>query len=79
MDDARYGRFSRYRSVLLGVPPAMVLISLGTYWTLLAWGVVGDLAPSRTMGAVGPIVAGFGASLGYVSLRRRDAGTADRA
>ena len=69
MDESRYGKTSWRRIVALGILPAVVMMTLGGYWTLLAWGVVDDQPESRTLGAVGPILAGFGVALAYVCIR----------
>lgn len=72
MDEERYGRTPRSGILVLGLPPALLLIALGGYWTLLSWGVFGD-ETSRSLGAVGPIMAGFGVALLWVCVRpRRD-------
>lgn len=71
MDESRYGKMSRRRILGLGIPPGVAMIALGGYWTLLAWGVVGNQAGSRTLGAVGAIIAGFGVALAYICLRPR--------
>lgn len=70
MDESRYGKPSVRSRLLLGLPPAIFMLALGGYWTLMSWGVVGDASGSRTLGTVGPIVAGLGVALGYVCLRR---------
>lgn len=69
MDESRYGKSPRRRILALGIPPAVAMMTLGGYWTLLGWGVVGDQPESRTLGAVGPIIAGFGVALAYVCIR----------
>ena len=69
MDESRYGKTPRRRILALGIPPAVAMMTLGGYWTLLAWGVVGNQPASRTLGAVGPIIAGFGVALAYVCIR----------
>jgi len=71
MDESRYGKPSRWAALLLALPVVVFLLSVGGYWSLMAWGVVGDAGGSRALGAVGPILAGFGVALGYVSLRPR--------
>lgn len=72
MDEQRYGRTPRSRILAVGLPPALLLIALGGYWTLLSWGVLGG-ETSRSLGAVGPIMAGFGVALLWVCVRpRRD-------
>lgn len=71
MDESRYGKAPRSRGIVLGLPPALFLMFLGGYWTLLSWGVVGDEAPSRSLGAVGPILGGLGVALAWVCLRPR--------
>ena len=71
MDEQRYGRATpRWRILALGLPPALLLLALGAYWTLLSWGVFGG-ETSRSLGAVGPIVAGFGVALLWVCVRPR--------
>ena len=42
MDESRYGKTPRRRILALGIPPAVAMMTLGGYWTLLAWGVVGN-------------------------------------
>ncbi|WP_216849195.1 hypothetical protein [Pimelobacter simplex] len=72
MDEQRYGRTPRSRILAVGLPPALLLTALGGYWTLLSWGVFGG-ETSRSLGAVGPIMAGFGVALLWVCVRpRRD-------
>lgn len=72
MDEDRYGRTPRSRILAVGLPPALLLIALGAYWTLLSWGVFGG-ETSRSLGAVGPIASGFGVALLWVCVRpRRD-------
>lgn len=71
MNDSRYGKTPRRRILALCLPLAMAMITLGGYWTLLAWGVVGNDRESRTLGAIGPIIAGFGVALAYVCIRPR--------
>lgn len=71
MDDSRYGRAPRWRGMALGLPPAISMFVVGCYWTLIAWGLVDEAADSRLLGAVGPILAGFGVALAYVCLRKR--------
>lgn len=72
MDEQRYGRTPRSRVLAVGLPPALLLTALGGYWTLLSWGVFGG-ETSRSLGAVGPIMAGFGVALLWVCVRpRRD-------
>lgn len=59
-----------WRRILGGRHPTrMVMMTLGGYWTLLASGVVGNQPESRTLGTVGPIIAGFGIALAYVCIR----------
>lgn len=70
MDEHRYGRTPRSRILALGLPPALMLIGLGGYWTLLSWGAFGG-ETSRSLGAVGPIVAGLGVALLWVCIRPR--------
>ncbi|UUW88771.1 hypothetical protein [Pimelobacter simplex] len=69
--DSRYGRTPKYRVLLLGLPPALLLIALGALWTLQSWGVIGDDAGSKSLSAVGSIVCGFGVALAYVVIRPR--------
>ena len=45
------------------------MMVIGGYWTLLSWGVLDKQETSSTLGALGPIVAGFGLALAYSSLR----------
>lgn len=72
VDNDRYGRTPRWKTLALGLPWALALILAGGYLTLASWGVIGgDASGSRTLGAVGPILAGFGVALGYVCLRPR--------
>lgn len=71
MDESRYGTPPRWRILILGLPPAIFMTGLGLYWTLMSWGVIGGATESGTLGAVGPILAGFGVALGYVCVRRR--------
>lgn len=70
MDQDRYGARSRRQRMILGLPPAIVLIAVGVYWTLLSWGVIGDTT-SQTFSIIGPLLAGFGVALGWVVLQRR--------
>ncbi|GAA1547220.1 hypothetical protein [Nocardioides humi] len=70
MDQDRYGARPRWQRLLLGLPPAALLVVLGGYWTLLSWGVIGD-ERSETFAIIGPIFAGFGVALGWVVLQRR--------
>ncbi|KAA1417100.1 hypothetical protein F0U44_18175 [Nocardioides humilatus] len=67
----RYGAPSRWRALALGLPPAILMIVVGGYWTLSAWGVFGEADKSATAEFVGPIIAGFGVALAYVCLRPR--------
>ena len=71
MDESRYGKAPRWRSLALGLPPAIVMIAVGTYWALLAWGVIGTGEESQAFSVIGPLVAGFGVALAYVVLRPR--------
>jgi len=71
VDDSRYGRTPRWKVLALGLPAALAMIALGTFWTLVSWGVVGDAEESRSLGTIGPIVAGLGVALAYVCLRPR--------
>lgn len=71
MDESRYGKTPRSCTLVLGIPPALLTMVLGGYWTLLSWGVLGDNDGSKALGAVGAIVAGFGVALAYVCLRKR--------
>lgn len=71
MDDTRYGKTPRWQILALGLPPAVLLVALGIYWTLVAWGVVGDGEKSEAFSVIGPLVAGFGVALGFVVLRPR--------
>ncbi|WP_408896580.1 hypothetical protein ACJ5H2_16810 [Nocardioides sp. R1-1] len=70
MDQDRYGARSRRQRMILGLPPALVMVAVGVYWTLLSWGVIGD-ATSQTFSIIGPLLAGFGVALGWVVLQRR--------
>lgn len=70
MDQDRYGARPRRQKLLLGLPPAVLLLVVGGYWTLLSWGVIGD-TKSETFSIIGPIIAGFGVALGWVVLQRR--------
>ena len=70
MDESRYGRTPRWRVLALGLPPAVLLIALGVFWTLAAWGVIGD-QESEAFSVIGPLFAGFGVALAYVVLRPR--------
>lgn len=69
--ESRYGQTPKYRVLLLGLPPALLLIALGALWTLQSWGVIGDDAGSKSLSAVGSIVCGFGVALAYVVIRPR--------
>jgi len=69
MDHDRYGARPRWQRLLLGLPPALILLAIGVYWTLLSWGVIGDTT-SQTFAIIGPIFAGFGVALGWVVLQR---------
>lgn len=71
MDESRYGRAPRWRALAIGLPPAVVLVAVGVYWTLLAWGVLGEAEESPAFSVIGPLVAGFGVALAYVVLRPR--------
>lgn len=71
MDESRYGRPPRWRALALGLPPAVLMAAVGVYWTLLAWGVLGDGEKSQAFAVIGPLVAGFGVALAYVVLRPR--------
>ncbi|MDQ6527302.1 hypothetical protein RB608_27050 [Nocardioides sp. LHD-245] len=70
MDQDRYGARPRWQKLLFGLPPAILLLLVGGYWTLLSWGVIGD-TKSETFSVIGPIIAGFGVALGWVVLQRR--------
>ncbi|HWJ81828.1 MAG TPA: hypothetical protein VNS55_06295 [Nocardioides sp.] len=70
MDESRYGRTPRWRVLALGLPPAVLLVAVGVYWTLLAWGVLGG-EESEAFSVIGPLVAGLGVALAYVVLRPR--------
>lgn len=70
MDDERYDKTSRWKIAGLCLPPALLLTLLGGYWTLMSWGVFND-DESRTLGAVGPILAALGVALAWVCLRPR--------
>lgn len=71
MDGSRYGRAPRWRILALGLPPAVAMVGIGVYWTLMSWGVIGGATGATTLGALGPILAGFGVALAYVCLRPR--------
>lgn len=69
VDESRYGKTPRWRILVLALPPALTMMVVGGYWTLLSWGVLDEQGTSNTLDALGPIVAGFGLALAYVSLR----------
>jgi hypothetical protein len=71
MDESRYGKTPRWRVLALGLPPAVLLIGLGVFWTLAAWGVLGSGGSSEAFSVIGPLFAGFGVALAYVVLRPR--------
>jgi hypothetical protein len=71
MDEARYGRTPRWRVMMLGLPPAILAVVAGGYWTLASWGLLDTARPPALLATIGPIVAGFGVALVYVSIRRR--------
>ena len=71
MDESRYGRTPRWRVLAFGLPPAAVLLAVGVWWTLAAWGVIGTGETSESLAVLGPLLAGFGVALAYVVLRPR--------
>lgn len=71
MDETRYGKAPRWRALLLGLPPAILMVGVGGYWTLMSWGVLGGTQVSGLTETIGPIMAGFGVALAYVCLRKR--------
>ncbi len=56
---------------VLGVVLALFMIALGAMWTLQGSGSVGEAPASSSLATLGPIVAGFGVALAYVTLRGR--------
>jgi hypothetical protein len=71
MDESRYGKAPRWRALALGLPAAVILLVLGVWLTLAAWGVVGTGETSEGLAVLGPLLAGFGVALAYVVLRPR--------
>lgn len=61
----------RVRLKILGIVFALLLIGVGALWTLQGAGRLITAPPSRSLATLGPIVAGFGVALGYVTLRGR--------
>jgi len=70
MDESRYGKPPAWHRFALGLPPAIVMLVMGGYWTLLSWGVIGD-EESTFFSIVGPLLAGLGVALGFVTVRGR--------
>ena len=70
MDESRYGKAPAWQRFALGLPPAIIMLAVGGYWTLLSWGVIGD-QQSKFFSIVGPILAGLGVALAYVTVRGR--------
>lgn len=56
-----------------GLGFAILMLVSGGLWTLQGLGWLDDTPASgaRTLATLGPLVAGFGLALGYVSLRGR--------
>lgn len=50
---------------------AIVMIVAGVLWTAEGNGWIGNTAPSRGAATLGPILAGLGVALAWVSLQRR--------
>lgn len=62
-------KMPRMRALVLGLPPALFMVILGSYLTLLAWGLLGAQGESTTLAIIGPLVGGFGIALVYVCVR----------
>jgi len=60
------------RARIIGLVAAVLMLALGGWWTSIGLGWFGD-APARDEAAwyatIGPLLAGFGIALGYVSAR----------
>jgi len=56
---------------VIGVVFALLLIALGALWTLQGAGKLSGASTSGSLAALGPIVAGFGVALCYVTVRGR--------
>lgn len=56
---------------LLGLAVGLLMIAVGGRWTAqgLGW-LEGAASNARTLATLGPLVAGLGVALGYVSLTR---------
>lgn len=56
-----------------GVTIGLLMLVLGGLWTLqgLEWLDGGSGSRTRALATLGPIMAGFGVALGYVTLRGR--------
>lgn len=59
------------RLKILGVALALLMLGVGVLWTLQGAGKLSTAPRSNSLATLGPIVAGFGVALGYVTLRRR--------
>jgi len=56
---------------MLGLAAGLLMIALGSMWTAQALGwLAGAGSNARTLATLGPLVAGLGVALGYVSLTR---------
>lgn len=55
----------------LGLAGGLFMIALGSMWTAqgLGW-LPGAASSASPLATLGPLVAGFGVALGYVSLRK---------
>lgn len=56
---------------ILGLVLALLMIGVGALWTLQGSGMLAPAPESSSFATLGPLVAGFGVALGYVTLRGR--------